>query len=215
MLTDKNSITDHFTHLSSTYPSQIPITFTTNCHSTHYLDLTFSLNYHTVMYHKIHHHIYQKPHHKYMYPHFSSNHPQHIFTGIIKTETVRYSRLSKTKDGYNFIHKLFTLRLTALDYPYKLITENSYPWLPYNDHKRQLTNKTHCCNSWQSCAPHPTQIPQHAYPKTHQSLLLQLIYTLFYTWHIPILTILWYKRDQCTLAHLHVSWVIFELNCIQ
>ena len=74
MLTDKNSITDHITHLSSTYPSQIPITFTTNCHSTHYLDLTISLNYHTIMYHKIHHHIYQKPHHKYMYPHLSSNH---------------------------------------------------------------------------------------------------------------------------------------------
>ena len=83
------------------------------------------------MYHKIHHHIYQKPHHKYMYPHFSSNHPQHIFTGIIKTETVRYSRLSKTKDDYNFVHKLFTLRLTALDYPNRLITENSFPWLPY------------------------------------------------------------------------------------
>jgi len=50
MLTDKNSITDHITHLSSLYPSQIPITFTTNCHSTHYLDLTSSLNYHTIMY---------------------------------------------------------------------------------------------------------------------------------------------------------------------
>ena len=135
MLTDKNSITDHITHLSLAYPSQIPITFTTNCHSTHYLDLTISLNYHTIKYHKIHHHIYQKPHHKYMYPHFSSNHPQHIFTGIIKTETVQYSRLSKTKDDYNFIYKLFTLRLTTLDYPNKLITENSYPWLHYYYHK--------------------------------------------------------------------------------
>ena len=127
MLTDKNNNTDLITHLSSTYPSQIPITFTTNCHSTHYLDLTISLNYHTTMYHNLHHCIYQKPHHKYMYPHFSSNHPQHIFTGIIKTETIRYSRLSKTKDDYNFIHRLFTLRLTALDYPDKLITENSFP----------------------------------------------------------------------------------------
>ena len=72
MLTDKNNNTDLITHLSSTYPSQIPITFTTNCHSTHYLDLTISLNYHTIMYHNIHHCIYQKPHHKYMYPHFSS-----------------------------------------------------------------------------------------------------------------------------------------------
>ena len=139
MLTDKNHSTNLINHLSSTYPLQIPLTFTTNCHSIHYLDLTVSLNYHTIMYHKIHHRIYQKPHHKYMYPHFSSNHPQHIFTGIIKTETIRYSRLSKTIDDYNFIHKLFTLRLTALDYPDKLITVNSFPWLPYNAHKRRST----------------------------------------------------------------------------
>ena len=93
MLTDKNNNTAHITHLSSTYPSQIPITFTTKCHFTHYLDLTISLSYHTIMYHKNHHCIYQKPHHKYMYPHLSSNHPQHIFTGIIKTETIRYDTI--------------------------------------------------------------------------------------------------------------------------
>ena len=76
------------------------------------------------------------------------NHPQYIFTGIIKTETVRYSRLSKTKDDYNFVQKLFTLRLTALEYPKKLITKHSYPWLPYYNHKRRrLSNKTQCCNS--------------------------------------------------------------------
>lgn len=121
-----------------TYPTQIPLTFTTNSHSTHYLDLTISLNHHTIIYHKIHHHINQKPHHKYMYPHFSSNHPQHIFTGIIKTETIRYSRLSKTIDDYNFIHKLFTLRLTALDYPNKLITDNSFN---FHGYPTTLTNK--------------------------------------------------------------------------
>ena len=91
--------------------------------------------------HKLHYQIFQKPHHKYVYPHFSSNHPQHIFTGIIKTETVRYSRLSSAVDDYNFIHKLFTFRLTALDYPYKLIIDNSFPWLPYNTHNQRTTNK--------------------------------------------------------------------------
>jgi len=35
MLTDKSSITDLITHLSSKYPFQIPIAFTTNCDSTH------------------------------------------------------------------------------------------------------------------------------------------------------------------------------------
>ena len=76
-----------------------------------------------------------------MYPHFSSNHPQHIFTGIIKTETVRYSRLSATPDDYNFIHKLFSLRLTALNYPDKLISDHSFPWLTLTAHKRRLKTK--------------------------------------------------------------------------
>ena len=69
------------------------------------------------------------------------SHLQHIFTGIIKRETLHYSRLSKTINDYDFIHKLFTLRLTALDYPDTLITDNSFPWLPYSAHKRCLTNK--------------------------------------------------------------------------
>ena len=121
-----------------------------DCHSTLYLDLTISLNYHTIVYHKIHHHIYQVPHHEYMYPHFSSNHPQHISSGIIEAKTVRYGRLSKTKDDYNFVHKLFTLRLTTLDYTNELVTENSFPWLPYYSHKhRQLTNNTHLHNNKQ------------------------------------------------------------------
>ena len=194
MLTDKNSITDHISHLSSTYPSQIPITFTTNCHSTHYLDLTISLNYHTIMYHTIHHHIYQKPHHKYMYPHFSSNHPQHIFTGIIKTETVRYSRLSKTKDDYNFVHKLFTLRLTALDYPNRLITDNSFPWLPYYNHKRRrLTNKTQPYND------KPTIYYRSKYNKhARTDKIVRHILHKYHNMHIPKLT-----KAYCNTTKLH------------
>ena len=202
MLTDKNSITDHITHLSSTYPSQIPITFTTNCHSTHYLDLTISLNYHTIMYHKIHHHIYQKPHHKYMYPHFSSNHPQHIFTGIIKTETVRYSRLSKTKDDYNFIHKLFTLRLTALDYPKKLITKHSYPWLPYYNHKRRrLTNKRQCYNSKPTLYYH-SKYNKHA----RTDKVVRHILHKYHNMYIPKLT-----KAYCNTKKLHTMLLTNKL----
>ena len=102
MLTDTASLGKLITSLSSAYPTQIPINFISNCHSTHYLDLTISLNCYTMAHHKIHYQIYQKPHHKYMYLHFSSNHPHHVFTGIIKTETTRYSRLSATIDDYKF-----------------------------------------------------------------------------------------------------------------
>ena len=76
-----------------------------------------------------------------MYPHFSSNHPHHIFAGIIKTETIRYSRLSATLDDYNFIHHLFTFRLSALDYPLQQITEHSFPWIKHTAHQRLLKNK--------------------------------------------------------------------------
>ena len=137
MLTDNSSLNKLITSLASTYPTQIPITFTSNCHSIHYLDLTISLNYYTIIHHKIHYQIYQKPHHKYMYPHFSSNHPPHTFTGIVKTETTRYSRLSATTVDYNFTRQLLSIRLNSLDYPTKLIADNSFPWLPFHIHKQR------------------------------------------------------------------------------
>ena len=141
VLTNQTNLPNIITNLCSSYPSQIPITFTTNHLTTHYLDLTLSFNHFTIMHHKVHYQVYQKPHHKYMYPHFSSNHPQHIFTGIIETETIRYCRLSATMDDYDFIHKLFSLRLTALDYPDKLITKHSYPWLTHTSHLQRLKGK--------------------------------------------------------------------------
>ena len=141
MLTNNANRNEIITNLISTYPTQIPITFTSNHHSVHYLDLTISLNHHTIMYHKIHYQVYQKPHHKYMYPHITSNHPEHIFSGIIKTETTRYSRLSSTFDDYNFVRKLFTLRLRALDYPRTLIDKHSFPFLSYASHKRRTRHK--------------------------------------------------------------------------
>ena len=109
ILTSKANLPNIISNLYTSYSPQIPITFTSNHHTT--LDLTLSLTHFTIRYHIVHYQIYQKPHHKYMYPHFSSNHPHHIFSGIIKTETIRYSRLSVTIDNFNFIHQHFTLNL--------------------------------------------------------------------------------------------------------
>jgi hypothetical protein len=102
-----------------------------------YYGNTITLNYHTLLYNKIHYQVYQKPNHKHMYSHFSSNHPSHIFPAIIKTETIRYSRLSSTPDDYNFVRKLFSLRLKSLNYPSRLITTNTFPFLSYHGHKRR------------------------------------------------------------------------------
>ena len=112
-VTSKANLSNIIPNLCSSYPHLIPKTFPSNHHTTHYLDLSLSLNHFTIRYHIAHYHIYQKPHYNYMYPHFSSNHPHHIFAGIIKTETIWYSRLSqlRTIDNFNFIHHHFTLSL--------------------------------------------------------------------------------------------------------
>ena len=124
-----------------------------------------------------------------MYPHITSNPPEHIFSGIIKTETTHYSRLSSTFDDYNFVHNLFTLRLTALDYP----DTNPHTLFPLSfSHQSQRENEkqetgqtkhfyhllqnkiqqTH--TNWQNCPQHTTKIPQHAHPKNWQKLTATL-----------------------------------------
>ena len=98
MLANKTNLTNIITNLTTSYPSQSPITFTSNQHTVHYLDLALSLNHYTMWYHKVHYQVYQKLHHKHMYPH-----PKHIFTGIIKAETIWCHRFSAIVDDYNFI----------------------------------------------------------------------------------------------------------------
>ena len=78
-----------------------------------------------------------------MYPHFNSNHPKHIFSGLIRTETFRYSKLSATKDEYNYIKTLFTIRISALNYPSNYIYKFSFPWLNSQTHKIKTPRKQH------------------------------------------------------------------------
>ena len=113
MLTSKANLPNIISNLYTSYPQQIPITYTSNHHTTHYLDLTSSLNHFTIRYHIVHNQIYQKPHHKYMYPHFSSNHssPSHFCWHHKNWNNTIYSRLSATTDNFNFIHHHFTLSL--------------------------------------------------------------------------------------------------------
>jgi hypothetical protein len=40
---------------------------------------------------------------------------------VNRTESTRYSRLCSTKDKYDFLINLFTIRLTALDYRMRII----------------------------------------------------------------------------------------------
>ena len=124
MLTSKANLPNIISNLYTSFPPQIPITFMSNHNTTHYLDLSLSLNHFTIRYHIVHYLIHQKSHHKYMYPHFSSNHPLHIFSNIIKTETIRYGRLSATIDNFNFIHRHFTLSLGSFSIDNRDSTKN-------------------------------------------------------------------------------------------
>ena len=198
LLTTNNQLKQLINNLSSIYPIQIPITFTSNNHNVHYLDLSISLNYHTIFTNKIHYKIYQKPNHKYMYPHFSSNHAQHIFSGIIKTETIRYSRLSCTKTDYNYILRLFTLRLQALSYPLQLIYKHTYPYYSYNFHKTQRTNKQLIHTKRQQTFYYKTTFNK----TTHTDRIVQRILNKYHNKHIPKLT----KVNSATLLNSILSY---------
>ena len=195
MLTSKTSTNTLVTALASSYPTQIPISFTSSQHFVHYLELCISLNYYTILHHKVHYQVFQKPRHKYMYPHFSSNHPQHVFTGIIKTETFRYSRLSATKNDYDFVRKIFFFRLTNLDYPAKLLTDNSFPWLPLQIHKerkkhRNTSSTTHC---------HSTIYYHSKYNKhIRTDKIVQKILHKYHNIHLPKLS-----KAYCNSTKLH------------
>ena len=193
MFTDTVSLSKYITSLSSAYPTQMPITFTSNCHSTHYLDLTIYLNYYTMAHRKIHYQIYQKPHHKYMYPHFSSNHPHYVFTGIIKTETTRYSRLSATIDDYRFTRQLFSYLLSNLDYPDKLIRDNSYPWLPFCIHKQQKTRRKLSQNS---NSPLIVYYRRKYNKHIRADKIVQSILRKYHNLHIPKLTKAYYNTTK-------------------
>ena len=184
MLTDKTQTSQLITNLLSFYPNQIPITFTSNHHTVHYLDLTISLNQYTLFHNKIHYQIYQKPNHKYMYPHYSSNHPQHIFKGIVKAETIRYSRLSSTLNDYRFIHKLFSLRLTSLDYPPSLIQKHSFPFLSYLKHKRRTKRLNTTNKRYKPFIHYKTKYNKHI--KTDKIVKQKL--NKYHNKHIPKLT---------------------------
>ena len=197
MLTSKAATNDLITKLCAAYPTQIPITFSSSTHSVNYLDLTISLNHHTIRYHRIHYQVFQKPHHKYMYPHYSSNHPQHIFSGIIKTETTRYSRLSKTIDDYNYLCNLFRLRLQVLDYPDKLITTYSFPWLSFAAHKRLKTKRLQQTDTYNNT--NPTVYYRTKYNKHMRTdKIVQKLLHKYHNNHIPKLS-----KAYCNSTKLH------------
>ena len=60
--------------------------------------------------------IYQKEFNTYSYVHRDSNHPDHVFKGLINTELIRYRRKSSNYIERKHIEKLFKIRLRRQGY---------------------------------------------------------------------------------------------------
>ena len=140
-----------------------------------------------------------------MYPHFSSNHPHHVFTGIIKTETTRYSRLSANIDDYRFTRQLFSYRLSNLDYPGKLICDNSYPWLPFRIHRQRKTRRKLSQNNNDNS---PLIVYDRSKYNKHirTDKIVQSILRKYHNLHIPKLTIAY-----CNTTKLHSMLLINKI----
>ncbi len=89
------------------YPAELEIEFTINKVQAIFLDLTIYIDNSTYDTGCICHRIYQKPFNTYSYTHFSSNHPNSVFKGIITTECYRYRDRSSNEEEYKHYASLF------------------------------------------------------------------------------------------------------------
>jgi hypothetical protein len=83
-----------------------------------FLDLSILINPSTQI---IEYKMYQKPLHKFNYISKSSCHPPHTFSGFIKGELIRISRLSSNTEYFNTSKQLFYTRLLVRGYSTKYL----------------------------------------------------------------------------------------------
>ena len=102
--------------ISNHLPEGISVLFNVGKFKATYLDLCTTLDYNTFRNGRISFRIYQKEFNTYSYIHRTSNHSRHIFSGIIRTEAVRYRRKSSCWLERQYIQNLFTTRLVKQGY---------------------------------------------------------------------------------------------------
>ena len=98
------------------YPSDLIINVAVNRANCNYLDLKLSFDDVSDKYRKVHFSTYFKKFHTFSYLDPSSNHPQYVLRGLIRTECMRYFRNSFLKKDYMNTIELFKLRLLKLGY---------------------------------------------------------------------------------------------------
>ena len=106
------------------YPSNLVVNIVKNYVTCQYLDLVLAMDDLTLSTGVIHYWTFFKKFHKFAYLNPKSNHPKHVFRGLVRTECMRYIRNSLCEDDYKLSLKLFTLRLLKAGYTKGFIHRN-------------------------------------------------------------------------------------------
>ena len=121
---DSRSILSEIRKIMLFYPSNLVVNIVKNHVTCQYLDLVLAVDDVTLSTGVIHYWVFFKKFHKFAYLNPKSNHPKHVFKGLVKTECMRYIRNSLCKDDYMLSLKLFTLRLLRAGYRKGFIQRN-------------------------------------------------------------------------------------------
>ena len=81
--------------------------------------------------------VYQKPANAYLYVPFRSEHPPHVWFGLIRGELIRYIKRCSLLSDYKVIASLFSSRLRLRGYPFKGI-RNAFRTVSYNSRDKFL-----------------------------------------------------------------------------
>ena len=121
---DSKSILSELRKIMLFYPSNLVVNIVKNYVTCQYLDLVLAMDDITLSTGFIHYWIFFKKFHKFAYLNPKSNHPKHVFKGLVKTECMRYIRNSLCEEDYMLSLKLFTLRLLRAGYTKGFIQRN-------------------------------------------------------------------------------------------
>lgn len=132
---DANSLKQYESYLNSLIPN-IKITLEYNTHKIPFLDTEIFKHNDTLQTR-----TYFKPTDTHQLLHTDSFHPKHTFKGLLKSQLIRFKRLSSTKDDYDTTCKELFSHLTKRGYKYNIMRKlQANIWHQYTDKPTDNTN---------------------------------------------------------------------------
>ena len=133
---DSASILSELRKIMLFYPNNLVINIVLNYVTCQFLDLVLTLDDITLSTGSIHYWTFFKKFHKFAYLNPKSNHPKHVFKGLLRTECMlRYVRNSSCAEDYDFTLTLFYQRLLRVGYTKGFL-------------RRKLISYKRGCNVW-------------------------------------------------------------------